>query len=143
MKQLNTRYIRQQGFTLIEVMVVVIILGILAAVVVPNLVGETDTARINAAKHDIQTLESMLDRYKMDNFQYPTTDQGLEALVEKPNTQPEPKNYKDGGYIKKLPKDPWGNPYEYLNPGVHGQIDIFSKGPDANSPEDDIGNWNS
>jgi general secretion pathway protein G len=142
MKQHIRQVASQRGFTLIEIMVVVIIIGILAAVIVPNLVGETDKARINAAKHDIQTLGSMLDRYKMDNFKYPSTDQGLDALVEKPSGQPEPKNYKQGGYIKKLPKDPWGNPYEYLNPGVHGQIDIFSKGADPNSPDDDIGNWN-
>ncbi len=131
-----------QGFTLIEVMVVVVILGILGAVVLPNIMDEPGKARIVKAKQDIASLESALDRYKLDNFVYPTTDQGLEALVKKPSGSPEPKNYKSGGYIKKLKSDPWGNPYLYLSPGVHGKIDIYSYGPDQQQSEDDIGNWN-
>lgn len=132
----------QQGFTLIEVMVVVVILGILGAVVLPNIMDEPGKARIVKAKQDIGSLESALDRYKLDNYAYPSTDQGLDALVKKPSGTPNPKNYKSGGYIKKLKTDPWGNPYLYLNPGVHGTTDIFSYGPDQQQSEDDIGNWN-
>ncbi|MBI3562653.1 MAG: type II secretion system major pseudopilin GspG [Gammaproteobacteria bacterium] len=131
-----------QGFTLIEVMVVVVILGILAAVIVPKIMDKPDEARINKAKQDIRVLEEALNLYKLDNFSFPTTDQGLDALVQKPSLAPEPKRYKQGGYIKKLPKDPWGNDYQYLNPGVHGEIDVYSKNKDENSIEDDIGNWN-
>ncbi len=132
----------QQGFTLIEVMVVVVILGILGAVVLPNIMDEPGKARIIKAKQDIAQLESALDRYKLDNFTYPSTDQGLEALVKKPSGSPEPKNYKSSGYIKKLNVDPWGNPYLYLSPGIHGAIDIYSLGPDQQQSDDDIGNWN-
>lgn len=132
---------RQTGFTLIEVMVVVVILGILAAVVVPNIMDEPEKARINKAKQDIRAIEEALNRYKLDNFDYPSTEQGLQALVEKPTGQPEPKRWK-GPYVKKINLDPWQNEYEYLNPGTHGKIDIFSGGKSAGSPEDDIGNWN-
>ncbi len=147
MKQINysnlsLTKISQQGFTLIEVMVVVVILGILGAVVLPNIMDEPGKARIVKAKQDIASLESALDRYKLDNYVYPSTDQGLEALAKKPAGAPEPKNYKTGGYIKKLKNDPWGNPYLYLNPGVKGATDIFSYGPDQQQSEDDIGNWN-
>lgn len=140
-KKLNKN--NQQGFTLIEVMVVVVILGILGAVVLPNIMDEPGKARIIKAKQDIAQLESALDRYKLDNFTYPTTDQGLEALVKKPSGTPEPKNYKTSGYIKKLKSDPWGSAYLYLSPGVRGQIDIYSYGPDQQQSEDDIGNWNN
>jgi len=133
---------QQQGFTLIEVMVVVVILGILGAVVLPNIMDEPEKARIIKAKQDITSLESALDRYKLDNFTYPTTDQGLESLVTKPSGTPEPKNYKTDGYIKKLKNDPWGNPYLYLSPGVRGKVDIYSYGPDQQQSDDDIGNWN-
>lgn len=131
-----------KGFTLIEVMVVVVILGILAAVIVPKIMDKPDEARISKAKQDIQALEGALNLYKLDNFDYPTTDQGLDALVKKPELAPEPKRYKQGGYIKKLPKDPWGNDYQYLKPGIHSDIDIYSKGKNADSAEDDIGTWN-
>ena len=135
----------QTGFTLIEVLVVIVIIGILASVVVPRVMDSPDNARIAKAKHDIQALESALDIYRLDNFTYPTTDQGLEALVLKPGGSPEPKNYKKGGYIKKLRKDPWGNDYLYLNPGQHGEIDIYSLGADASPGGDDsfadIGSW--
>ncbi len=140
-KKLNKN--NQHGFTLIEVMVVVVILGILGAVVLPNIMDEPGKARIIKAKQDIAQLESALDRYKLDNFTYPTTDQGLEALVKKPSGTPEPKNYKTSGYIKKLKSDPWGSAYLYLSPGVRGQIDIYSYGPDQQQSEDDIGNWNN
>ena len=132
----------QKGFTLIEVMVVVAILGLLAAMVVPNLIGRDEEARVNKAKQDISALENALDLYRLDNFAYPSTDQGLEALVKKPTGTPEPKRYKQGGYIKKLPMDPWGNPYQYLKPGTHSDTDIYSFGPDQTPSEDDIGNWN-
>ncbi|MEJ2142150.1 MAG: type II secretion system major pseudopilin GspG [Gammaproteobacteria bacterium] len=134
--------LRQTGFTLIEIMVVVVILAILASVVVPKIMDRPDEARIAKAKQDIRAVESALGLYKLDNFSYPTTDQGLEALVTKPSGSPEPKNYKKGGYVKSVPKDPWGNEYKYLNPGTHGDIDIFTLGPDMQPSEDDIGNWN-
>ncbi|HDS1204162.1 TPA: type II secretion system major pseudopilin GspG [Shewanella algae] len=134
---------RQKGFTLLEVMVVIVILGILASMVVPNLMGNKDKADQQKAVSDIVALENQLDMYKLDNSVYPTTEQGLEALVEKPNISPEPRNYRDGGYVKRLPMDPWGNPYLLMSPGEHGKIDIFSSGPDGQpGTEDDIGNWN-
>ncbi len=136
---------RQGGFTLIEIMVVVVILGILAAVVVPRIMDRPDEARITKAKQDIRVLESSLSLYKLDNFNYPSTQQGLDALVTKPSGDPEPKNYKSGGYIKSLPKDPWGNPYQYLSPGSKSEIDIFSLGrdgkPGGEGIDADIGNW--
>ena len=136
----------QRGFTLIEIMVVVVILGILAAVVVPRIMDRPDDARIAKAKQDIRVLESSLNLYKLDNFYYPSTQQGLDALVTKPSGEPQPKNYKQGGYIKSLPKDPWGNPYQYLSPGVKSDIDIFTLGadnqPGGEGAAADIGNWN-
>lgn len=139
-------YRGQRGFTLIEIMVVVVILGILAAVVVPRIMDNPDKARITKAKQDIRVLESQLNMYKLDNYVYPTTQQGLEALVTKPAGEPEPRNYPNGGYIKSLPKDPWGNPYQYLQPGVRGELDIFSLGadnrPGGEGTAADIGNWN-
>jgi len=134
---------RQRGFTLIEVMVVVVILGILAAIVVPRVMDRPDVARITKAKQDIRALESALNLYKLDNFVYPTTDQGLEALVQKPEGTPEPRNWKP--YMDRMPKDPWGNQYQYLSPGVKGEVDIFSLGADAQPGGEgvnaDIGNW--
>lgn len=136
---------RMRGFTLIEIMVVVVILGILAAIVVPRIMDRPDTARMTKAKHDIRALESALNLYRLDNYHYPSTDQGLEALVRKPAGSPEPRNWKQGGYIDRLPKDPWGSEYRYLNPGTHGEIDIFSLGADGRSGGEginaDIGNW--
>lgn len=132
----------QHGFTLIEIMVVVVILGILAAAVVPKIMSRPEQARIEKAKHDVTALESALSIYKLDNYKYPSTDQGLEALVSKPSGSPQPRNYKKGGYIKKLNKDPWGKEYMYLNPGTHGEFDLYSFGPDNQPSDDDIGNWN-
>lgn len=136
---------KQHGFTLLEVMVVVVILGILASFVVPNLLGNKEKADQQKAITDIVALENALDMYKLDNSVYPTTDQGLEALVSKPSN-PEPRNYRDGGYIKRLPNDPWGNQYQYLSPGDNGTIDIFTLGADGQEggegPSADIGNWN-
>jgi len=138
----NFKQLKQQGFTLIEIMVVVVILGILAAAVVPKIMSRPEQARIQKAKHDIGALESALSIYKLDNYQYPSTDQGLESLVTKPSGSPQPRNYKKGGYIKKLNKDPWGNDYLYLYPGTHTDLDLYSLGPDGQPSDDDIGNWN-
>lgn len=132
---------RMQGFTLIEVMVVVVILGILAAVLVPKVMDRPDEARIVKARQDIRALEAGLNLYKLDNYEYPTTDQGLEALVNKPDSAPEPLNWKAGGYVDRLPQDPWQQPYQYLQPGAHGTMDIYSLGPDRQPSDDDIGNW--
>ncbi|WP_076541334.1 type II secretion system major pseudopilin GspG [Shewanella sp. UCD-KL21] len=134
---------KQAGFTLLEVMVVIVILGILASMVVPNLMGNKDKADIQKAVSDIVALENTLDMYRLDNSVYPTTDQGLDALVQKPTSSPEPRNYRPDGYIKRLPQDPWRNDYYLLSPGENGRIDIFSAGPDGQvGTEDDIGNWN-
>jgi len=136
---------RQSGFTLIEVMVVVAILAILAAVVVPRVMDEPAKARRAKAQQDIRAIESALDLYKLDNYRYPTTEQGLEALVSPPTSGPEPENYKEGGYLRKLPEDPWGNPYRYVHPGEHGEFDVYSLGADGASggsgENADIGNW--
>ena len=132
---------RTAGFTLIEVMVVVVILGILAAVLVPKVMDRPDEARKVKASQDIRALEAALNLYKLDNYDYPTTDQGLEALVSSPGIPPEPANWKEGGYIDRLPMDPWQQPYQYLSPGAQGSIDIYSTGPDRQPSEDDIGNW--
>lgn len=139
---ISTYSSRQSGFTLIEVMVVIVILGILAAVVVPRIMDRPDMARITKAKQDIRAISSALDLYRLDQHHYPTTDEGLEALVNPPSGT----TGKQGGYIKSLPKDPWGNPYLYLNPGSHGEIDLYTLGAD-NAPggegvNADIGNWN-
>lgn len=138
----NFKQLNQRGFTLIEIMVVVVILGILAAAVVPKIMSRPEQARIEKAKHDIGALESALNIYKLDNYQYPSTDQGLESLVTKPSGSPQPRNYKKGGYIKKLNNDPWGNAYLYLFPGTHTDLDLYSLGPDGQPSDDDIGNWN-
>ncbi|NOH96153.1 type II secretion system major pseudopilin GspG [Vibrio sp. 99-70-13A1] len=136
---------KQSGFTLLEVMVVVVILGVLASFVVPNLLGNKEKADQQKAITDIVALENALDMFKLDNSVYPTTDQGLDALVSKPSS-PEPRNYRDGGYIKRLPNDPWGNAYQYLSPGDNGTIDIFTLGADGQEGGEgvmaDIGNWN-
>ena len=136
---------RHSGFTLIEVMVVVVILGILAAIIVPKVMDRPDAARIVKARQDIRAIESALNLYKLDNFHYPSTDQGLEALVEEPAGSPEARNWKPGGYLDRLPKDPWGADYQYLNPGIHGEIDIYSLGADSRPGgegiDTDIGNW--
>jgi general secretion pathway protein G len=137
---MKTRHNKERGFTLIEVMVVVVILGILAAILVPKVMDRPDQARKTKARQDIRALEAALNLYKLDNFVYPTTDQGLEALVEQPSS-PEPANWKAGGYVDRLPKDPWNQDYLFLSPGEHGSIDIFSMGPDQTPSDDDIGNW--
>lgn len=136
---------RHAGFTLIEVMVVIVILGILAALVVPKVMSRPDEARIVAAKQDIGSLLQALKLYRLDNRRYPTGDQGLQALVSKPQQAPVPDGWKAGGYIERLPLDPWGQPYQYLNPGLHGEIDVFSFGADGaaggEGNDADVGNW--
>ncbi len=135
---------RQRGFTLIEIMVVVIILGILAAIVAPNVIGRVGQAQVTKAKQDIRGIENAMKFYRLDNFSYPTTEQGLQALVTRPN-DPNLRNWKAGGYLERLPKDPWGNQYLYLNPGNNAEIDIYTLGrdgrPGGEGEDADIGNW--
>jgi len=134
-----------RGFTLIEIMVVVVILSILAAFIVPRVIDQPDRVRKLKAEHDIRAIEAALKLYKLDNYVYPTTDQGLEALVTKTTIPPEPRQWKEGGYLNGLSKDPWQFPYNYLSPGVHGEYDIYSLGADGEvdgtGVNADIGNW--
>jgi general secretion pathway protein G len=143
-RQLETQRRRQIGFTLIEIMVVVIIIGILAAIVAPNVIGRVDDAQIVKAKTEIGNISAALKFYRLDNFAYPTSEQGIEALVTKPS-DPSIRNWNAGGYLDKLPKDPWGNKYLYLNPGNNSEIDIYTLGrdgrPGGEGPDADIGNW--
>ncbi len=136
---------KQAGFTLIELMVVVVILALLATFVVPQIMDRPEQARVVKAQQDIRSIESALKMYKLDNFAYPSTDQGLDALAKKPEGNPKPRNYNPKGYLESLPQDPWGNDYLYLNPGEHGEIDIYSLGADGVAGGDgynaDIGNW--
>lgn len=121
----------QKGFTLIEIMVVVVIIGVLAALIVPSVLGRADEARVTAAKTDLQAIANALDLYKLDNYDYPSTDQGLDALVSRPSGQPEALNWNPDGYLKKLPKDPWKRDYIYISPGTHGAFDLYSLGADG------------
>ncbi|MHB8348681.1 MAG: type II secretion system major pseudopilin GspG [Acidiferrobacterales bacterium] len=137
------------GFTLIEVLVVMVILGILAAIIVPRIMDRPEQARVVAAKNDVRAIVSALDLYRLDNGTYPSTEQGLAALVHKPDSGNVPGNWRPGGYLDHLPIDPWGHPYQYLNPGLHGEIDVFSYGPNGPSADgggsgsgQEIGNWN-
>lgn len=140
----SLRSLKQRGFTLIEIMVVVIILGILAAIVAPNVIGRIDDAQIARVQQDLRGIENALKFYRLDNFTYPTNEQGLDALVNKPS-DPSIKNWKTGGYLDRAPKDPWGNPYQYLNPGNQGEIDIYTLGrdgrPGGEGLDKDLGNW--
>jgi general secretion pathway protein G len=133
------------GFTLIEIMVVIVILGILAALVVPRVLERPDEARAIAVRNDIAAISQALKLYRLDNQRYPTTEQGLAALVTRPTQPPLPPNWKPNGYLERLPKDPWGGNYQYLNPGLHGEIDIFSLGadgqPGGTGIDSDIGSW--
>jgi general secretion pathway protein G len=133
------------GFTLIEVLVVIVILGILAALVVPRVLERPDEARVIAAKSDIAAIVAALKLYRLDNQRYPTSEQGLAALSARPTQPPLPPNWKPNGYLERVPKDPWGQPYQYLNPGLHGEIDVFSLGadgqPGGSGIDADVGSW--
>ncbi|MDJ0820535.1 MAG: type II secretion system major pseudopilin GspG [Paracoccaceae bacterium] len=136
---------RDAGFSLLELMVVVVILSILALTIVPRVIDRPDQARAARAQSDIAAISSAISLYRLDNFRYPTTEQGLAALVSPPSSPPEAQNWAQGGYIDRLPQDPWGQPYQYLSPGVHGDFDIFSYGADAapggSGADADIGSW--
>ena len=136
---------RHRGFTLIEIMVVIVILGILAALVVPRVLDRPDEARVVAARNDVAAIAQALKLYRLDNQRYPTTEQGLAALVSRPTVAPLPPNWKPNGYLERLPKDPWGHPYQYLNPGLRGEIDVYSLGadgqPGGTGIDADIGSW--
>ncbi|RUO32774.1 type II secretion system major pseudopilin GspG [Aliidiomarina sanyensis] len=134
---------RQKGFTMIELMVVLVILGILATFVVPQVFSQRDQADRQKAISDLTALENAMEMYRLDNGIYPTTEQGLEALVNPPQMDPRPRNFREGGYIRRLPQDPWGNEYRLISPGQYGRYDIFTAGPDGQpGTDDDIGTWN-
>lgn len=140
--QLNRKSV--SGFTLIEIMVVVVILGILASLIVPKIMSRPEQARIVKAKQDVRAIETSLELYKLDNGFYPSSDQGLQALVTQPTSDPVPANWKSGGYLREIPMDPWNRPYQYLNPGTHSEIDIYSFGSAGpNSSATLIGNWSA
>lgn len=134
----------QSGFTLIEIMVVVVIIGLLAAIVAPNLIGNIDTAAVARSRQDVRGIETALNLYRLDNFRYPSTNQGLGALVNNPGIATAP-NWKSGGYLRTVPLDPWNNAYQYLNPGQRSEFDVFSYGADGQEGGEginaDIGNW--
>jgi len=137
---MRNRNNKRKGFTLIEIMVVLVIIGIMAALIVPNVLGRAEDARKIAAKSDISTIMNALKLYNLDNMRYPTNQQGLDALVNKPTVAPIPNSYKDGGYLSKLPLDPWGNQYQYQNPGKHGEVDVYTYGPNASDANGSDGN---
>lgn len=138
---------KQRGFSLLEILVVLVIMGILIGLVAPNILGNVDRARLQQLSTDMKTIETTLKMYRLDNFTYPSTEQGLEALVTKPDIDPVPKNWKKDGYIDRLPKDPWGNDYLYVSPGEHGEFDMYSLGADnvvgGDGQNKDRGNWMS
>jgi general secretion pathway protein G len=147
MKKFSISRRAARGFTLIEIMVVVVIMGVLAALVVPKLLSRTGESKVAAAKVDIATVMQALKLYKLDNSRYPTTEQGLQALLVKPTAGPAANGWKAGGYLEKMPKDPWGNAYQMLSPGVKGEIDVFSYGadgaPGGTGDDADIGSWDN
>ncbi|MEN9482545.1 type II secretion system major pseudopilin GspG [Sphaerotilus montanus] len=139
----SLRHAAQRGFTLIELMVVLVIIGVLASLVVPSVLDRVDEAKVTAARTDVNSLMEAMKRYRLDNQRYPTSEQGLQALVAKPTTGPIPPNWKPT--LDKLPNDPWGRPYQFANPGVKGPIDVFSYGADGQAggegKDEDIGSW--
>jgi general secretion pathway protein G len=141
--RLSARHYFATGFTLIELMVVLVIIGVLAALIVPNVLDRADDARVTAARTDVNNLMQALKLYKLDNQRYPTAAQGLQALLTKPGEGPVPANWKH--YLDKLPNDPWGRAYQYLNPGVHGEVDVLSFGadgqPGGEGKNADVGSW--
>ncbi len=141
--ELSMKNNKLRGFTLIEIMVVLVIIGIMAALIVPKIVGRADDARKVAAKSDITAIMSALKLYKLDNTRYPTTQQGLQSLMTRPSIAPIPNSYKDGGYLDKLPMDPWGHDYQYNNPGKRADVDVYSSGSDNDGNEESkyIGSW--
>lgn len=136
---------RQSGFSLVEILVVLVIMGLLISIVAPTVLNRADDARIQKAQADFKAIETALKIYRLDNYVYPTTEQGLEALVSASSIDPTPRNFKEGGYLAELPLDPWGRPYLYLSPGENGEIDIYTLGADGLSGGEDqnadIGNW--
>ncbi|MEV4778994.1 type II secretion system major pseudopilin GspG [Burkholderia sp. LMU1-1-1.1] len=145
MKKATPQRRAARGFTLIEIMVVVVIMGVLAALVVPKLLSRTGESKVAAAKVDIATVMQALKLYKLDNQRYPTTEQGLQALLTKPTSGPAANGWKSGGYLEKMPKDPWGAPYQFLSPGIKGEVDVYSLGadgaPGGTGDDADIGSW--
>lgn len=141
------RHARDAGFSLLELMVVVVILSVLALVIVPRVIDRPDQARAARARADVAAIAGAVNLYRLDNFRYPTTEQGLAALVSRPTTDPVPDNWAANGYLDRLPVDPWGNPYQYLAPGVHGDFDVFTYGADAapggENANADIGSWSA
>lgn len=142
-KNQNQKSLRSRGFTLIELMVVLVIIGVLAALIVPNVLNRADDARVTAARTDVNNIMQALKLYRLDNQRYPTAEQGLQALIARPSANPIPANWKP--YLDKLPNDPWGRPYQYLNPGIKAEIDVMSFGADGQSGGDgnnaDVGSW--
>ena len=137
----------QQGFSLIEILVVLVIMGLLISVVAPTVLNSADDARVQKAQADFKAIETALKIYRLDNFVYPSTEQGLVALIEPSTLSPEPRNFKDGGYLQEMPLDPWGREYLYLSPGENGEVDLFSYGadglPGGEGQNKDLGNWSS
>ncbi len=145
MKVVNKARAVQRGFSLVEILVVLVIMGLLISVVAPTVLNRADEARVQKTQADFKAIETALKIYRLDNYVYPTTEQGLQALVEKSTLDPEPRNFKQGGYLPELPIDPWGRPYLYLSPGEHGEVDLYSLGADGLSGGEgqnaDLGNW--
>ena len=145
MKIFNSAAARQSGFSLVEILVVLVIMGLLISVVAPTVLNRADDARIQKVYADFKAIETALKIYRLDNYVYPSTEQSLEALVEASTLDPEPRNFKSGGYLSDIPRDPWGRPYLYLSPGENGEIDIYSLGADGLSGGEgqngDVGNW--
>jgi general secretion pathway protein G len=147
MKIHGRRAARQTGFSLVEILVVLVIMGLLISIVAPTVLNRADDARIQKVQADFKAIETALKIYRLDNFLYPSTEQGLEALVEASELDPQPRNFKEGGYLAEVPLDPWGRPYLYLSPGENGEIDIYTLGADGlaggEGQNADIGNWGS